>query len=187
MTKATDTDGALLPIADCYILIPELGNKRIVMNNLPDISDGKQAGYTNTSGIGRTMPFKSYSNSDDRTINWTIHFIVCKQTDVDQILGDIKALEACVYPRTNVGGTTYAPPPICRLRCGNTLAGGFPKKDTKPEVCAILKSYSIKFDPSVPWDASNLIPYKMDMDLQFELVYDQSKLPGAELILTDGY
>ena len=48
-----------------------------------------------------------------------------------------------------------------------------------------MKSYSVKFDTSVPWDETNFIPYKLDVDMQFDVIYDQSDLPGAETILTD--
>jgi hypothetical protein len=53
------------------------------------------------------------------------------------------------------------------------------------ELCAVMKSYSVKFDTSVPWDEINFMPYKLDVDMQFDVIYDQSDLPGAETILTD--
>lgn len=188
--KATDESGNLVDIPNCYINIEGLnwGTEKLLpikMKILPDISDSKGASYTNESGIGRSMPFKSYQNSEDRSISWTIHFIICKQGDADTILRQMRLLESLVYPEMEAtGGAPYAPPHICKLKCGNILATG------GQEVCAILKNYSVKFDPNVPWDEATGIPYKFDMDLQFEVVYDQNStnfLAGAKNIFQIGY
>lgn len=190
--KATNLQGDLVDISNCYIEIDGItwkdsnnnnASPRITMKTLPDISDSKGASYTNESGIGRSMPFKSYSNSEDRAINWTIHFIVCKQQDIQEILSQVRLLEALVYPDMDAyGGEPYAPPAICKLKCGSILA-------TEP-VCAVLKNYSLKFDPTVPCDENTLLPYKFDMDLSFEVVYDQNNqnfLAGASQIFKIGY
>jgi len=178
---ATLPDGTLTPLYDCWINIPEL-NIKITMNILPDISDSKSASYPDENAIGRSMPFKSFQNSENRAISWTVHFVVCKAGDQKTIIESLRAFEACTYPMTQTtGGAPYAPPPICQLRCGSLLS------DLKSSpLCAVLKSYSVKFDTSVPWDEIGYIPYKLDVDLQFEVVYNQSDLPGAEQIMVDG-
>ena len=154
----------------------------IDMNILPDISDSKSASYSDESAIGRTMPFKSYQNSDNRTISWTAHFMACKDSDKEKIEQYLRVIEACVYPLSeHTGGAPYAPPPICKLRCGALLSSM-----DADDLCAVMKSYSIKFDTSVPWDENDYMPYKLDVDMQFEVVYDQSNLPGAEQIMQDG-
>lgn len=181
--KATYPSGRLIPIPDCYIEIPDLlPNAPIPMTILPDISDGKSATYSDESGIGRSVPFKSYTNSDNRSISWTIHWVLCNDGDQEQVLQWIRALEACVYPQDGDVDIPYYPPPICKLRCGKLLASS----DVGP-ICAVLKSYSIKYDPSVPWDDKNLLPFKLDMDLQFDVIYNQAELPGASQILQSGY
>ena len=48
-----------------------------------------------------------------------------------------------------------------------------------------MKNYSIKFDTSVPWDEETLLPYKFDIDMTFDVIYNQSNLPGANLIFKD--
>lgn len=180
--KATLPSGVLVPIPDCFIDIPDL-SITIPMKILPDISDGKSATYSDESGIGRSMPFKSYTNSDNRSIGWTIHWVICKDGDQENIIEWMRALEACVYPQDGDGrATPYAPPPICKLQCGELLSS----KDAGP-ICAVLKSYSIKYDPSVPWDEESLLPYKLDIDLQFDVIYNQAELPGAMKILESGY
>jgi hypothetical protein len=191
MPKATKSTGELAPLEDCYIDIPQLsisvlGNPtklpaKIVMTNLPEISDTKSASYVDESTIGRSSPFKGYSHSENRTISWTCHFIVCKESDKEMILNYIRLLEACTYPLTNAdstGGAPFAPPPICHLKCGRILGENY--------LCAVLKSYQLKFDTTVPWDDFSYLPYKIDVDLQFDVVYNQSELPGAELIMDLG-
>lgn len=174
--KATLDNGDLIDIEDCYINIPEL-NEKIIMKILPDISDSKSASYSDENGIGRSSPFKNYSHSENRTVSWTVHFIICKDGDQDTILRYLRTFEACTYPFSeSQGGAPFAPPPICHLRCGKFLSN-------KDEVCAVLKNYSVKADPSVPWDEDSYIPYKLDVDLSFDIVYDQADLPGARKIL----
>lgn len=172
--KATDEHGSLVDIEDCYISIPELDSKdrkaKITMRILPDISDSKGANYSDESGIGRSFPIKNYSYSENRTISWNIHLMVCKEGDQEDILRQIKLLEACVYPSNSK--QPYSPPPICRIKCGRLLA--------EDELCCVLKSYSIKFPTEVVWDDIGYVPYKLDIDLSFEVVYDSKKLPYAE-------
>lgn len=180
--KGTLPSGDLTSLGDCYIDIPDLP-MFIPMKILPDISDSKSAAYADENAIGRSMPFKSYQNSENRTISWTAHFIACKEADLAIIVKYIRAIQACTYPMTlTTGGAPYAPPPICHLRCGELLSSTYAS-----DVCAVMKSYSVKYDTSVPWDELGYIPYKIDVDMQFDVVYDQSSLPGAELIMDDGY
>lgn len=175
--KATLPAGTLAPLSDCYI---EIGGDRITMNILPDISDSKSAEYPDENAIGRSMPFKSFAYSANRTISWTAHFMVCKDGDQETIMDHLKLIESATYPQMdNTGGAPYAPPPLCQLKCGRLLA-------EDDDICAVLKSYTVKFDTSVPWDEDGYVPYKMDVDMAFEVVYDQSELPGSEKILTDG-
>jgi hypothetical protein len=169
--KATLPNGSLRDIEDCYIYIPELSDE-IVMRILPDISDSKSANYADESAIGRSFPIKNYAYSENRTISWTIHLMVCKEGDQDDILRQIKLLEACVYPSNKE--QPYAPPPICKIKCGKLLA--------ETELCCVLKSYSVKFPTDVAWDDIGYVPYKLDIDLSFEVVYDSSSLPYAEEI-----
>lgn len=173
--KASTPTGQLVPLEGCYIKIPKLLSDPIIMDILPDIGDNKGAQYADEQGIGRTMPFKTYQNSDTRTISWTMHMLVTQRSDFAKYRKYIRALQAAVYPMD--GGTPYAPPPICRIKCYGLL---------EEELCCIMKSYSIKYDTTVPWDEIEGLPYKMDIDLNFEVVYNQSQLPGAEKIFQFG-
>lgn len=186
MPKATNTS-VLSNLQDCYILIPELG-KKIFMNNLPEISDAKSVEYSDEPGMGRASPFKAYGSSANRTIGWKVNFFIeskknenstIKGRTYEEILDYIRTLEACVYPQSGSNNTPYTPPPICRLKCGQLLS--------KNEISAVMKQYQISFDTSVPWDNESYLPYKVTMDLSFDVIYDQRELPGADKILNDGY
>jgi hypothetical protein len=171
MTKATIPGGDLNDIPnECFIRVEDF---EIPMTILPDISDGKSANYTNENSLGRTAPFTVFANGELRTVSWTCHWVIKKSEDPNQYLEYIRALQSAVYPTNQVGH----PPPLCKIKCGKLLSN--------EELCCVLKNYSIKFDTSVPWDEETLLPYKLDIDLQFDVVYDQSNLPIASTILGD--
>lgn len=181
--RATN-NGLLADIDDCWI---DINGFRMVMNIIPDITDGKSASYADESAIGRTMPFKTYQYSENRTIGWTAHFIIQSDSNdpaaqgvegavtATMIFKFLRNIESAVYP-INASDFGYAPPNICLLRCGGLL-----QKDGW--LNAVLKSYSVKFDTSVPWHSESLLPYKLDVDMQFDVVYNQTELPGGEQIL----
>ena len=58
--RATGPTGELNNIADCYI---RSNTFQIFMNNLPDITDSKDAGYAEETGMGRSTPFKTFNSS----------------------------------------------------------------------------------------------------------------------------
>jgi hypothetical protein len=176
--RATNSNGSLRPIPDCYIKIPGFGGQAhtIEMRVLPDISDSKSASYSDEPVIGRSTPLKTYSHSENRSINWTAYFIVCEKDDINRNYKDLRAIQSVVYPRDWVA-TPFAPPPICSLKCGDILG---PK-----EICAILKSYSVKYPTDVPWDEKTYIPYKFSVDMTWDVVYESSNLPGQEKIFYD--
>lgn len=170
--KATLSGGKLLLIPNCYIKIQ--GNT-IPMNMLPDISDSKSATYNDEAVIGRSSPMKTYSHSDNRTISWTAYFITTSREDIMYNLEYLRLIESAVYPRDQAF-QPYAPPPVCALRCGHLL-------DQSADLCAVMKSYSVKFPTDVAWDADTNLPYKFSIDMQFDIVYESSSLPGQEKII----
>lgn len=175
--KSTNLDATLIKIENCYITV---GNKTIKMNILPDIQDGKGANYSDESAIGRSNPYKTFSYSENRAIGWTCHFLVTDKGSLETILDNLRTLESAVYPSDGaLAGVPYQPPPVCKLRCGQLLGSA--------ELCAVMKNYSVKFDTSVPWDEQSYLPYKLDVDLQFDVVYNQRSLPNSEKILRDGF
>jgi hypothetical protein len=174
--KATLPDGSLIEIENCYIEIPEL-NEIIYMKILPEISDSKGANYSDQTAIGRSFPIKNYAYSENRSISWTIHLMVCKESDKEDMLKKIKLIEACVYP--SMKQQPYSPPPICYLKCGRLLA--------EVPLCCVLKNYTLRFPTDVVWDDESCLPNKLDLELSFDVVYDSKSLPYAEEIQELGW
>jgi hypothetical protein len=200
MPKATITGGSLRPINDCYIVIPiGRGEKTIVLDNLPDISDTKSANYSDEVVIGRASPLKTYSQSDNRSISMQLHFIISERTDVAANLENLRAIQSATYPREGESGSPFFPPPVCRIKCGKLLSNS-------GELCVILKSYSVKFPTEVAWfsEESNFTsqqtgeettngglenyftPMKFDVDTTWDVVYSSADLPGQQRIFTLG-
>lgn len=178
--KSTILGGDLKEIPNCYITIPRGG--KIPMKILPDISDGKSASYNDEAVIGRSYPMKTYSHSENRSINWTAYFMVCKQSDIYTNLNYLRYIESAVYPKQNF--LPYAPPPVCQIACGDLLV---PLANGEKELCVVLKSYSVKFPTDVPWDEETNLPYRFSVDMNWEVVYNSNDLPGQEDILTLGW
>lgn len=177
--KATMLGGKLVDINDIYI---KVNGEPIIAYILPDISDSKSASYADENAIGRTTPFKNYSYSENRVIQWTHHWIIDVPKRVEQIIKEIKLLQSMTYPSKSQ--LPYAPPFIAKIKAGKLLGD--------KELCCVLKNYSLKYATDVPWynSPSVSIPYKVDMDLSFEVVYDNSlgddsegKTPYAEDII----
>ena len=177
--KATTATGKLVDLNDCYI---KVNDTFIYMYILPDITDGKTATYADMNGIGRSMPIKVFSHGESRQIGWTVHFYGEDEERIVANLQNLRLLESLTYP--DVGDSLpVVPPKIAKIKCGKILAD--------EEVCVILKSYSVKFPTDVVWhsvsgDETSFIPIKFDIDLQFEVVYSNSSLPGANKIISTG-
>jgi len=176
MPKATQPGGPLISLKDCYVTVPSCG--KIEFYVLPEISDTKNAEYSDESAIGRASPMKTYQYSGKRGISLQIHLIVTAPGDVQKNLNILRCLESAVYPREGTGGAPFIPPPICRLKCGKLLADN--------ELCVILMQYSVKFPTEVAWDESTFTPYKFDIDTTWEVVYKSSDLPGQDRIINLG-
>jgi hypothetical protein len=178
MPKATTSVGALSPINNCFIQIPNF--PQIKLNNLPDISDTKSAHYNAESIIGRSSPLHTYHFSDSRIISFTIHLYIQQASDATANLQTLYAIQSCVYPGPGGnGGAPFVPPAICQIQCGNLLA-------SQP-VCVVLQSYNVKFPTDVAWDATTMCPYHFDIDTTWWIVYQSSNLPDNSRIIKSGY
>jgi len=187
MPAGTILGGPLVPIENCYIIVPydgeanipfvQNGEFKIILNNLPEITDSKSASYNDEIVIGRSTPLKTYSQSDNRSISMQLHMIVSKASDVGYNLSVLKAIQSAVYPREGKN-VPFAPPPICRIKCGSLLGNG--------ELCVILKNYTVKFPTEVAWEENTFVPFKFDIDTSWDVVYKSSQLPGQEKIFTLG-
>jgi hypothetical protein len=184
---ATTATGILKDIPDCYIQVGNL--PRIYMYVMPDIGDGHNATYQAQTGIGRSLPSYTFSFGDKRSISWAIHLYADSQERLVYNLKVLRTLEAATYPRTaSDNQIPFVPPWICKLKCGEVLGS------IDYETQAVLTSYNVKFPVDVQWaepfSANGInygaIPYKFDIDCQFEVVYAAGSLPGAERIIKYG-
>jgi hypothetical protein len=175
--KATN-NGSLNPIGRCTIYIPNAGE--IILNNLPDISDSKDAVYNNEAIIGRSTPLYTYSHSGDRTISMQLHFFVVDQSDAKKNLAQLRWLQSALYPRIGSDNDTpFKPPVICQIQCGSLLASNGP-------LCCFLKSYSVKFPTEVAWDENTFCPFKFDVETSWTVVYASDDLPFQDRIFRSG-
>lgn len=174
MRATNEKTGTLTPILDCYVSVPNFG--RIYMKSLPDISDSKEAVYNDEVVIGRSTPIKTYSHSSIRPISLQIHLFATSADDSFQNLKILRAIQSCVYPRSdNTSGAPFAPPVVCMLKCGYLLSAN--------PLCVVCKNYSVKYPTDVPWDEFTMLPIKFDIDTSWDVVYKSSDLPGQDRIL----
>jgi hypothetical protein len=173
--KSTRTDGSLRPIDDCYLII---GGKKIVFNNLPDITDSKNVQYNGDAVIGRSSPIHTYAHSDTRIIGLNMHFFVTKESDILDNLNYLRLIQSCAYPRDGFGAAPFVPPVICQLKCGRILADD--------ELCVILQNYSVAFPTEVAWDDVTFVPFKFDIQTSWWVVYTSEDLPFANRIISSG-
>jgi hypothetical protein len=194
MPAATITGGSLIPLKNCYIIIPcedcfSLRDfaGRYYKNNeftlelkvLPDITDTKSASYNDEIVIGRSSPLKTYSQSDNRAITMQIHMVVSEPGDINYNLMALRAIQSATYPQKGHNGAPFVPPPVCRIKCGQLLSEG-------EELCVILKNYSVKFPTEVAWDEATFAPFKFDIETSWDVVYKSRDLPGQDRIFKLG-
>jgi hypothetical protein len=176
--NATSKKGILVPLNDCYIAARISGKDyTIYMCILPDISDSKQSSYSDETGMGRSAPIKVFSHGDTRSVSWTAHFFSPTKNIAEENLQNLRILESLVYPDVSLT-TIVSPPPIARIKCGSLLGAA--------ELCVVLKSYTVKFPTDVAWDKDTYMPIKFDVDMNFEVVYQTVRLPGASQIINFG-
>lgn len=177
--RANNEDGSLRVIPDCFVAIP--GAKEVQLRALPDLSDQKSVAYNDEPVIARSFPLKTYSHSENRTIGLTFHFYTTSPADLERNLSDLRAIESAAYPRNAANGAPFLPPPVCKIKCGKLLGDD--------GVCAVLRSYNVRFPPDVPWEidlGGSLLPYKFDVDTTWDVVYVSTELPGQEKIFKSG-
>jgi len=182
--------GRLAPIEKCYIIIPNFG--KIILDNLPELGDSKGALYNDEPILGRSTTMTTYSHSEKRTITMTIHLFVTSDSalgsnanneivpgTVFNNLKIIRGLQSALYPRDDINnGAPFIPPPVCRIQCGRFLAD--------QDLCVILRRCSTKGGTDVVWDEESLLPYKVDVDLEWDVIYMSTELPGQSRIISLG-
>jgi hypothetical protein len=192
MPAATITGGPLVPIQNCYVIIPcnnlvwsrdkkyiQNDEFKLILKVLPDITDTKSASYNDETVIGRSSPLKTYAQSDNRSITMQIHMVVSEPNDIEYNLVALRAIQSATYPQIGENGAPFVPPPVCRMKCGRLLSAG-------SELCVILKNYSVKFPTEVAWDEATFVPFKFDIETSWDVVYKSADLPGQDRIFSLG-
>lgn len=177
MPKGTTSSGALAPINNCYLVIPNA--MTITLDNLPEIGDSKNAQYNAEPIIGRSSPIHTYHYSDTRNISFTIHLFIQQQGDAVLNLQKLRAIQSALYPREGGNGAPFIPPVICNIRCGDLLAVG-------QDLCVILQSCNVRFPTDVAYDADTMCPYRFDIETSWWVVYNSPDLPYQDRIITSG-
>lgn len=180
--KSTQPNGFLNTLNNkCYIEIP--GHQTIHLRILPEISDRKSAKYSDESVIGRSTPLKSYSHSDNRTLSLKLQFLSLNKYELQENLYNYYAISSLTYPRSGeeIQGP-YAPPSICKLRCGDMLrpvnfVGG------NPGLSVILDSYDLNIPKDIVRDDETLIPYYFTLSTTWNVVYPAGNLPNQEDVM----
>ena len=181
--KATN-NGSLTRLPRCTIAIPNAGP--IILNNLPDITDSKDAIYNNEAIIGRSTPLYTYSHSGDRSIGIQMHFFVVDKGDAEKNLEYLRWIQSALYPRPSDGNYPFVPPVVCQITCGSLLSGNPAEKESSQPLCCILKSYSVKFPTEVAWDEETFCPFKFDVETSWIVVYASDDLPFQDRIVKSG-
>ena len=184
----------LTPLPDCWIQLPDSGlpDDKIELFALPEITDAKEAIYSDQTIQGRSSPVKTYSYSSNRTISLTMHLYVTQNTDILRNLSIIRAVSALAHPEYN---NTYLPPRIAKLKCGRLLS------DDPGGVNVILRSYEVTYETEVQWfyqdsiydksgvlvSAGTYMPLHVSLPTQWDVVYDWQKLPGQQDVINGSY
>lgn len=182
MPFATDNVGKLDKLKKCSVTIPTGEGNLLVLQPyvLPEMSESKSASYADEAVMGRSFPIKTFSHSENRTINMKWKVIIMDDASLQEAVTALNAFRSCVYPLDGTRSAPYYPPVICTLDCGILTATGI-----SAGVCCVLRSYAVAFPTDIAWDEDFLMPYRFDIDLVWDVVYAAEDLPGRDKILED--
>lgn len=187
-TVGGDFSGDLIDIKDCFLKIGD--RPPFHFHTLPDLSESKAANYQDEVIIGRASPIKTYSDSANRTISAMFTLIVRKKADIKANLQFIRAVQSAVYPRQGDGSVPYRPPVVCQFQCGALFQDPIANPTLtnlaaiNSYVCCVIKDYSLKYPTDVPWDEETMLPYRVELSCNLDVVYKSENLPGQERIIS---
>lgn len=189
-SKATGIYGAPKELTKAQIRVPVdrsgTGNvglefSTITLRALPEVSDNKSAEYSDEPIIGRSFPVKLYTSSGNRQIGMKAPFFVARESDISNNWTYLRLLQSAVYPEDETQESpAYIPPPICQIRLGFLFTA-----QNDGWISAILRSCNVSYPTDVVWDYSTYLPYRFDLDLQWDVVFSNSALPGQSKIIRD--
>ncbi len=193
--RATDASGRLQPLkAQIQIPIvrtgiPNVGALQrflITLYVLPELTDNKSAEYADESITGRSFPIKVYNYSGNRSIGMKCTFLVQEKADILKNFQNLRALQSTVYSDDNnrsaneANRLVYIPPPICKVRVGFLLTA-----ENDGWLPVVIKNCTPTYPTDVVWDETTYLPYKFDVNLEMDVVFANSQLPGQQRIMRD--
>lgn len=193
--KATDSSGRLQPLkAQIQIPIvrtgiPNVGSLQrftITLYVLPEVSDSKSAEYADEAITGRSFPIKVYNYSGNRNIGMKCTFLVQERADIQRNFQNLRALQSTVYSDDNnrsaneANRLVYIPPPICKVRVGYLLTA-----ENDGWLPVVIKGCEPNYPTDCVWDEATYLPYRFDVNLQMDVVFANSQLPGQQRIMRD--
>lgn len=163
--KATSGTGNLEIIKD---IIFEIGGEKADIYAVPEISESKSAKYNDIGIMGRSTPLKSYSYSDNKSIDVTFF---CHSIDAITLEANKKLLRmvrSSVYPVYS----GYVPPKVGYLKIFDILENDI-----------VGNSYSLTYGNQYAWKDEQL-PIYMEIRANFHAVWPHSDLPGFDDIIS---
>lgn len=134
-------------LVSCFIL-NKITGERISFYTIPtEISESYSASFETQGTVGRSAPFVTYSETEARTVSYsvTLHEELC--TDLLDTVNKIKAL---VYP--NYAGS-IAIPPYCYVKFGDMVS-----------MYAVVNSVGIDWDGTVIGDTQHFSKVEVSFD-----------------------
>lgn len=178
---ATSGSGAINPIDDgsyyAYLRVPQSSNplnggETWRLYALPEITESKDATYSDAPILGRATPVKTYSYSTYRKLSVTFHLHGTSHKMHVYNTKFVHAVASAVHP---VYANTYLPPRICQFFCGPLI----------DLVSVVVTHYSFSMSPEVVWPG--LVPIDMTLQADMDVVYAFANLPGADDVLQGNY
>lgn len=177
--KGTFESADLNLVKGCMISVVGIMDEPWQLKTMPEITDSKSANYNSQTVFGRSSPIRSYSDSGARTISVSFDLI---NTPIDEGANFefLRAIAAAAHPQYDQG---IAPPPLIKFQCGPLISG---KLGAPQGVTCILSSYSFNFNKESTIN-DEMVPFKIGVSLELEVVYSQQTLPGAKDVMEGNF
>lgn len=147
---------------------------------LPEVSDSKEAQYSDIPILGRSSPIPTFSHSGYRKFQIAFHLHSITDELKQYHVNFIRAVASLVHPEYN---NSYRPPRLAWFKCGSLI--GIPTATGGRGYVRILaESYSYTMDPEYVWlDQLDLVPQYIALNINVRVVYSYARLPGADSVL----
>jgi hypothetical protein len=151
---------------------------------LPEVSDSKEAQYSDIPILGRSSPIPTFSHSGYRRLQIVFHLHSTSEELRKYHAQFIWAAASLVHPEYE---QSYRPPRLAWFKCG-TLIGGGSDRTSGGYVRLLTDSVNYTLDPEQVWlDRSDLMPQYVSLSMAVRVVYNYRGLPGANKVLNGNW